>query len=236
MSAKVQDVNAIEKDVFVGLKDEQTVLKATRSILTLFTHILVGIIVGVCFLFGLRNETQSVTDQHVLLCVFGYQLLMAEAILAMAPDSWLSTLNLKHKKLLHWIMQVLGSLLALIGSFIKILDKNQHWNTLHGQFALVAMVFTSVSLVNGLTSLYAFELRRFLPGLLSKLTHICFGVVGFLTASISLIYGFQKNSFRNWATSDLTDIIIILTAVFTAFVIINPFITFYGRFRGAINK
>jgi predicted Abi (CAAX) family protease len=98
------------------------------------------------------------------------------------------------------------------------------------------MVFTTVSLVNGLTSLYAYELRRILPGILSKLTHICFGIVAIFTANVSLIYGFKKGFFRTWITPRLADTMIILTAVLTVIIIINPCITFFKKFRGAVKK
>lgn len=60
---------------------------------------------------------------------------MAEAILSLSPNNgWSSRLRLVDKRRAHWILQLLGSGLALGGSFLKILDKNVHWNTLHGQF------------------------------------------------------------------------------------------------------
>jgi cytochrome b-561 domain containing protein 2 len=69
-----------------------------------------------------------------------YQLLMVEAILVMAPDSWLANLTLKHRKLVHYGMQVVGSILALAGSFLKIIDKDVHWDTLHGQFGKLVII------------------------------------------------------------------------------------------------
>lgn len=60
---------------------------------------------------------------------------MAQAILSLSPhNGWSLKLRFVDKKRAHWILQILGSGLAIAGSFIKILDKNIHWNTLHGQF------------------------------------------------------------------------------------------------------
>ncbi|XP_063625171.1 uncharacterized protein LOC134796899 [Cydia splendana] len=198
-------------------------------------HILIGMTVGVMLLFALRNGLPvGATPQHIILCVLGYHLLMAQAILSLSPhNGWSSGLKLVHRRRVHWILQVLGSGLALAGSFIKILDKSIHWDTLHGRFALVAMVFTSVSMVNGLASLYANELRGLrLPPSLSKLTHICFGIVGFAAASITLCYGLDKAQFRSWASDNFTTAMIIFVATFTAIIIINPFITFFKKGRG----
>ncbi|XP_063625169.1 uncharacterized protein LOC134796898 [Cydia splendana] len=159
---------------------------------------------------------------------------MAEAILSLSPhNGWSSRLKFVDKRRAHWILQLLGSGLALAGCFIKILDKNIHWDTLHGQFALVSMVFTTVSLVNGLTSLYAYELSKFrLSPSLSKLTHISFGTVGFAAASISLCYGYDKAQFRTWASDNFTTAMISFAAALTFIIIINPFITFFNKSRG----
>lgn len=60
---------------------------------------------------------------------------MAEAILSLCPhNGWSANLRLFDKKVAHMVLQVLGSGLAIAGSFIKIIDKSVHWNTLHGQF------------------------------------------------------------------------------------------------------
>ncbi|XP_061718078.1 uncharacterized protein LOC133525732 [Cydia pomonella] len=209
-------------------------LNIFQSSLNQLAHILIGMTVGVILLFALRNGLPvGATPQHIILCVLGYHLLMAQAILSLSPhNGWSSRLKLVHKRRAHWILQVLGSGLALAGCFIKILDKSVHWETLHGRFALVSMVFTSVSMVNGLVSLYANELRglRLLPSL-SKLTHICFGIVGFSAASITLCYGLDKAFFRSWASDNFTTAIIVFVATFTTIIIINPFITFFNKSR-----
>ncbi|KAL0828821.1 hypothetical protein ABMA28_003732 [Loxostege sticticalis] len=212
-------------------------IKAVRSFATLLTHILIGIIVGVSLFFSLRNGTPlGATPQHVILCVIGYQFLMAEAILTLAPDSWVASLSLKHRRWVHTGLQIIGSVLAIVGSFIKMADKEVNFNTLHGKFGLAAVVFTSVSLVNGCASLYAYELRKCIPGILSKLTHICFGTVAFVMASVCLCYGIDKGSFRNALSTRFADSLIIMTGTLTTIVIINPLLTFYVKFSGAIKN
>ncbi|XP_049874950.1 uncharacterized protein LOC126373038 [Pectinophora gossypiella] len=212
------------------VSDDGYKLQIFQSSLNLFTHILIGATVGICLMFAFRNGVPlSATNMHIVLCVIGYQLLMAEAILSLAPENgWSAKLTLLHKRRAHWVLQIAGSALAIIGSIIKILDKNVHWNTLHGQFALVALIFTGVSLVNGLSSLYAYELRRVIPGNLSRLTHICFGTVAFAAAAISLCYGMDKGSFRNWATPSFAYTIMSFVATLTFITIISPLLTF-GR-------
>lgn len=60
---------------------------------------------------------------------------MAESILSLySENGWSTKLRLVDKRRAHWILQILGSGIALAGNFIKIVDKNVHWNTYHGQF------------------------------------------------------------------------------------------------------
>ncbi|KOB64897.1 Uncharacterized protein OBRU01_15458 [Operophtera brumata] len=220
------------------LSENEYKLKTFMSSMNLLAHILIGAVTGISLIFAFRAGLPlGATPLHIVLCVIGYQLLMGEAILSLAsPNGWSSHLRLVDKRRAHYILQILGSGLAITGSFIKILDKEQHWTTLHGQFGLVALVFTSVSLVNGLSSLWAFELRRVLPGNLSKLTHICFGTVGFSAACITLCFGFEKTLFRNWISDAIAYTAISFTATFSFIVIISPAMTFYQKSRSLVRR
>ncbi|XP_053601654.1 uncharacterized protein LOC128670202 [Plodia interpunctella] len=212
-------------------------LKIFNAALNLLIHILIGATVGIALLYSFKKGPMNATTIHIVLCVLGYQLLMAQAILCLSPhNSWSSSLKLLQKRQAHWILQILGSALAIAGSFVKILDKTSHWNTLHGQFALVALVFTVASLVNGITSLYAYELRRIMPGTLSKITHIIFGTVAFGAACISLCYGFDKGSFRKWASAPMAATVITFTATFTFIIIVNPLVIFVDKTLRVIRR
>ncbi|CAK1543091.1 unnamed protein product [Leptosia nina] len=213
-------------------------LKIFQATLNILSHLLIGIVVGVSLIFSFRNGLPlGATMLHIVLCVVGYQLLMAEAILSLSADNgWSGVLRFRDKRRAHTILQVVGAALAIAGSFIKIIDKTRNFNTLHGRFGLVALVFTTVSLVNGLTSLYAFEWRRFCPGNISKITHICFGIVAFAASSISLCYGFDKVFFRMWASEAFTNALIAFTACFTAIIIINPTINFFKKSYQLVSK
>ncbi|KAJ2951839.1 hypothetical protein O0L34_g14003 [Tuta absoluta] len=219
--------------------EEKYGLMIVQSGFNLLAHILVGMTVAICFLFAFRGDLPlGATPLHIVLCVSGYQLLMAEAILSLTnQNGWSSKFRLIDKRRAHWIMQILGSGLAIAGSFVKILDKSSHWTSLHGKFALVALVFTVVCLVNGLTSLWAYEIRRFIPPNLSKITHICFGTVAFGAAGISLCYGMDKAFFRNWTGNNSTaNAFIALASIMTIIVIVNPLITFYTKTVQVIKK
>ncbi|XP_022112387.2 uncharacterized protein LOC110991358 [Pieris rapae] len=111
-------------------------LKIFQATLNILSHLLIGLVVGICLIFSLRNGLPlGSTPQHIILCVIGYQLLMAEAILSLSADNgWSGVLRFRDKRRAHTILQVVGSTLALAGSFIKMLDKTENFNTLHGQF------------------------------------------------------------------------------------------------------
>ncbi|CAH2242665.1 uncharacterized protein LOC120631504 [Pararge aegeria] len=227
------DPEAVNSSKLEDVGTENYSLKIFQSTLNLLAHILIGIVVGISILFAFRNglPTNNMTNLHIVLCVIGYQLLMAEGILALCPyNSWTAGLRLVDKRRTHTILQILGSVLAIVGSILKSLDKSTNWNTLHGKFALVAMVFTTVSLVNGLTSLYAYELRKCVPGNFSKIPHIVFGVVAFVASLIALCYGFDYGFFKNWTANagppfGFAYAIMAMSAAFTFIIIVNPMIT-----------
>ncbi|XP_026324442.1 uncharacterized protein LOC113233534 [Hyposmocoma kahamanoa] len=207
-----------------------------QSIFNMIGRLCIGIVVGICLAFAFRNGLPlTATNQHIVVCVIGYQLLMAEACLALAPGSWASNFTLVDKRRVHWILQLVGSILAIAGSVLKSIDNNVNWFSYHGQFGLVAVGFTILSLINGFTSLYAYELSRIIPGNLSKLTHICFGVVAFLTSCISLIYGMKKASFVAWMPV-FNSTLIGLTIALAMIVNINPFLTFFQKSKSVLRR
>ncbi|XP_030023794.2 uncharacterized protein LOC115442779 [Manduca sexta] len=213
-------------------------LKLFQLTMNLVAHILIGAVVGISMIFSFQyGLPMNATLQHIVLCVIGYQLLTSQAILSLSPNNgWSGHLKLIHKRRAHWILQTVGSGLAIAGNFIKIIDKSVHWNTLHGIFGLVALIFTIVSLVNGVTSLWAFELRKYLPSNLSKISHILFGTIAFASSSLSLCYGFDKGMFRNWLSDALAHTLIAFTAIFTFIIIIDPCISFFSKSLRAIRR
>ncbi|GBP71397.1 hypothetical protein EVAR_20498_1 [Eumeta japonica] len=216
----------------------QICMFVSRSMVFAFTNVLIGMIVGVHCFFAFRNGLPlNGTSLHVLLCVIGYYLLMAQAILALSnSNSWLSSLKLVNRRRVHWVMQSFGAVLAIGGSILKMLDKEVNFETVHGKLGFAAMVFTFVSLLNGLSSLYAYELRKFIPGNLSKISHILFGTVAFLLASICLAYGNDKNVFRNWATPALGYTMMAFTAALNVIVLFSPLLNCCKKSLGLFKK
>ncbi|XP_026731189.1 uncharacterized protein LOC113496225 [Trichoplusia ni] len=157
---------------------------------------------------------------------------MGQSFLGLAPyNSWSIELNTVEKRRGHWILALLGSILIMAGSFYAMVFKTLNFNTMHGKYGLVALVFTVVNLVTGVAALYTVPLKKIcIPPSLSKITHLVFGVVAFVTSAISLCYSYDKNAFKNWIGADAALGCIILTGIFTGLLCINPLYTTYKRF------
>lgn len=58
---------------------------------------------------------------------------MSQAILTFSPNNgWTNSLKYPNKKMVHWVMQVSGSILAIAGSIIRFTNLNEHMQTAHG--------------------------------------------------------------------------------------------------------
>ncbi|XP_049874949.1 uncharacterized protein LOC126373037 [Pectinophora gossypiella] len=188
-------------------------------------HYLVQTLVGACVCvtmwFAFKTVPVNAYQLHIGLSVIGYQLLMAHGIICLRSSGW-SFLSVKHRRRVHWILQLLGSVIAIAGSAVMINEKSIHFNTVHGKLALAALIFTCASLINGLTSLYSVELRRFIPWKLSKISHIILGTAAFALSSACLVFGYNKNSFKKWASEEFAYVLIGVVITYTAVVIIAP--------------
>lgn len=193
-------------------------------------YALIGSTLIVIFWFVFKDGQLNEFKQHILLCVLGYQLLMSQAILSMSSkNGWLSGLKLLHRRRLHWILQIAGSSLAIAGSSIMIRHKSVNFNSTHGKLALSALVFTSVSLVNGLTSLYSTQLRSYIPVNIFKISHVCFGTLAFIFSSVCLCFGYNKQTFKEWAGGYLPYFMMSITGTYALIVIASPCFNFWKK-------
>lgn len=75
-------------------------------------------------LFPSTNSTSS----------FQYQLLMPHGLLCLQSFSWGSPLTFSQRRRAHWVLQLVGSILAFIGSVLMSAQKTINFNSLHGKF------------------------------------------------------------------------------------------------------
>lgn len=216
-------MSAIEGKLFV---------KTILSSYNVLVHILMGMIVGVALLFAVKkryNEPSVPEDiilLHILLCVPGYILIMSQSILSMTSyNTWSSSLSEVNKRRAHWILQILGAGMAATGSIMIMIYKDVNFDTLHGKVGLVALVFTTVSVVVGIAALFSNNLRKFIPPIVSKITHIVLGIVTYASASTALCYAFDKTMFKLWTSDNVALGVISFTGIFTLIILINPLVT-----------
>ncbi|XP_026730998.1 uncharacterized protein LOC113496084 [Trichoplusia ni] len=111
-------------------------LQTLKTVSNSLAHLLIGLVCIITLFFTFFDGVPVyMPNIHVALSILGYQFLMAEGILSLCPhNAWSAHLTLVHKKRIHWILQIMGSTLAIAGSAIYIEFKTVHWDTLHGQF------------------------------------------------------------------------------------------------------
>lgn len=97
-------------------------------------------------------------------------------------------------------------------------------------------MFTCISLVNGVSSLYAAELRRYIPLQITKLLHISLGTIAFGLSSVCLCFGFNKDSFKQWASESNAFLITGVTATYTLIVIVLPCLNIIKKFALIVKR
>ncbi|KAI8420129.1 hypothetical protein MSG28_008708 [Choristoneura fumiferana] len=121
-----------------------------------------------------------------------YVLMMAQAILTFSPhNGWSVSLSYRDKKVAHWVMQVVGAILATTGSIIRISNIATNFQSPHGILGLIAMILTFISLIGGAINLYTKKT------VFTTIIHSCAGSLTLAAAFLALCLGFDKFVFRN---------------------------------------
>ncbi|XP_014365509.2 uncharacterized protein LOC106716504 [Papilio machaon] len=170
--------------------DEKAPFFVFMNVVITLTHILIGAIAFNAIFFANLFQIRSSFQQHIYLCVIGYILLMSQAVLSMNPyASWAKVLSYENKKMIHWLMQILGSVLAIAGSIVKLADRNTNFRSAHGILGLVAMLFTIASLISGIVNLFSMNFSNNIN--MIKIGHSVLGALALSTAYLSLCFGFH---------------------------------------------
>ncbi|KAI5635122.1 eukaryotic cytochrome b561 domain-containing protein [Phthorimaea operculella] len=177
------------------------------SLVNSVTHILIGAIACVAFLFANRFDASSF-NQHIYLCVTGYIILMSQAIMSLGNYGWTSTVKYNDKKIIHLSMQIIGSVLAIAGSIHRMIGVNSHFQSAHGAFGIFAFVFTCLSLIGGVIT----HFTDFKPRLI-KICHTCFGCVTITCAFLCFIFALDKSIFRLFVLNPSANMLIFFTVM-----------------------
>lgn len=122
---------------------------------------------------------------------------MCEAIMSLYQQNSWTVLHTKRTKTnLHWVLQAIGSGMAVGGMVTYFVNRNEHFVSIHSKLGLASAVFTCIGVLNGTSALWSKELFRFVKPVYSKLFHNVIGIVAFVLGMASLIYGFNKFQFQ----------------------------------------
>ncbi|XP_053696075.1 transmembrane reductase CYB561D2-like [Sabethes cyaneus] len=183
-------------------------LETFKRALTFLNHILISFTflytVWICW----KNGFEKIFTWHVILCVFGFNVLITESILLFdGGNTWTQALTQPQRKTAHWILQTVGSICVIVGVALEfywrgVLNKS-HFCKTHSILELIAVILMILSMSNGLGALYAVELRRKIKPVYIKVVHAIAGLVCFVLGMISLWYGYKKRIFQENSIPEL---------------------------------
>lgn len=179
----------------------------------LVNHVLISI-VAVYMSFLCYRAGSSAISWHAWLCTIGvsdgwaqcsvqitivkiildsiseqYQLLMTQAILAFySQNVWSQYHSQPVKRRLHWVLQAIGSSMAIIGMIIEYWNRRTHFQTKHSIIGLIAGILTLISMFNGVSALWSIELRKYVAPIYMKYVHILTGTAAFVLGEFYFRY------------------------------------------------
>lgn len=143
---------------------------------------------------------------------------MSEAILALySQNSWSYFHSTRTKRNLHWIIQVVASIFAIVGTLLLYVGRKRHFMTIHSltganpslyfdrffsdfhieRFTftgLISLILLVITCVNGISALWAYELSKIfkVKAVYSKLFHNVCGIAAFAIGEFSIIYSSSR--------------------------------------------
>ncbi|XP_010288230.1 PREDICTED: cytochrome b561 domain-containing protein 2, partial [Phaethon lepturus] len=153
-----------------------------------------------------------------------FSFLMTEALLIFSPEtSVLRAFSRKVKVRVHWALQLLALLCALLGlgiiTYNKHLNGKAHFVTWHGLTGLLTVMYAGGQCVGGVLLLYPKLMKNWTLAKL-KLYHATSGLVGYLLGCASLMLGMCSL----WFTALVTSVawyLAMLCPLLTSLVIMN---------------
>ncbi|KFB40986.1 AGAP012644-PA-like protein [Anopheles sinensis] len=172
------------------------------------------LIIAVCWSRGLTH----LFTWHVFLTGLGFHLLMAAGVAlpnggnSLARNSTHST-----RRTIHWILQTVGGGCALIGTVLQYINRETklkpHFVSTHSIVGLIAVVFVLLSLLNGVSALFGWKLRRFLRPSVSKLIHNATGVATFAMGMCAIALAYEYHIFKENFAHEVRILLVIVTVV-----------------------
>lgn len=126
---------------------------------------------------------------------------MATGIMSLySENSWSRLHSVSTKTRLHWILQGLGSVMALLGIVLEFIYRVKaskgHLETPHAIVGLVSGIFTLISLFNGMATLWSSKLKTYVKPVFLKCFHNCAGLLAF---GLGMSWYFKHHSQEIWS-------------------------------------
>ncbi|XP_028169932.1 uncharacterized protein LOC114359656 [Ostrinia furnacalis] len=125
MVAVQNDANGPEDGGGARFRPEpSSYLMTFMDIVNMITHMTLGAVAFITIFLGIMYV--PVLRQHIILTVVGYVILMTQSILVLSShNGWSRTIRYKDRKIVHLLMQVFGSILAIAGNIVVMVEKNE---------------------------------------------------------------------------------------------------------------
>ncbi|XP_067620243.1 uncharacterized protein [Eurosta solidaginis] len=212
-----------------------TLAQKFEFVLTLINRFLIGFITVYLCWMSLRLDLEDIT-WHALFCTLGFLCLMSEGLIAYYNGNiWTQVCPRPEKARLHWVLQIFGSVIGLAGVVIKIFLEDVHFQTRHGIVGLATTIILLISLLSGLISLYAAELKSRLQPRFNKTLHNIIGLTTFTLAMLSMYYSFDTDLFNVYSidTASFNDFRLLMKIIIIVIYVLSVYgplwCLFYSR-------
>ncbi|KAL5279706.1 hypothetical protein ACFFRR_003982 [Megaselia abdita] len=194
------------------------------------SHVFIAI-VAVYMTFTTLKLGFTGTALHAFLCTIGYNVLMLEGGMTFYPHNLLTkSLSKTNKVRVHLVLQVLGGVCGMAGAGVKFLDKETHFDSLHGKLGLAANLFSAWALANGLASMYAHKIKHLTPFKI-KTIHNAVGLTAILLGLQAVVTGMQRGFYQKHIDDRLTGIMTLVVIATFGMAVIVPVKALYSRVR-----
>ncbi|XP_037959040.1 uncharacterized protein LOC119688431 [Teleopsis dalmanni] len=199
------------------------------STLNLIDHLLIVMVTIAMSLVCFKLKLEK-TAFHAFVCTFGFVLLLAEGMMVRYNGNiLLRSLHPDTKTTLHYVLQLTGGLLGILGTLQKVYGKKKHFKSLHGKLGLAACLFCTVNFLAGTLALYSTDYRSYISPLVNKIIHNGLGLITFLIVMLAQLTGYNTGFFRrNFVNIKLYKFVTFVILVLSA---IGPVRIFFKNYR-----
>ncbi|XP_069679378.1 transmembrane reductase CYB561D2-like [Periplaneta americana] len=174
------------------------------------------------YVFYYSFDQTSLFSWHPSFMTLGFVLLMAEAIMAISKDNIVVFLlpSLQNStRRLHWILQGGAASCIIVGFTIIVVNKGDrpHFTSLHGIVGLIAVIFTFLTCIGGIFTLYSVKFKDWIKPSYNKLGHVLVGTLTFVLGVVAEGTGMNTRGFRKDEAAQITCIVLLSLASFVVF-------------------